>query len=173
MDGMHWRSLIEEIGRTRGGHPYATAMNSVNITVHIVQNLQSQGGYGPPWPLWSSATDGMGRRWRACACHAWGLEFELSCMVAKRLIDQMRLVLTRLRHQHVTVPPGTGSKHNEIVAPCVGETDGEGWCGFIFGQMHAGPIQRWIVDRHNQGLEGCMGFCLVWILCGLLWIICG
>ena len=71
--------------------------------------------------------DGMGRRWRACAATLEaGLEFELSCMVAKRLIDQMRLVLTRLRHQHVTVPPGTGSKHYEIVAPCVGETDGEG-----------------------------------------------
>ena len=42
----HWRSLIEEIGRMRG-HPYATVMNSVNITVYIVQNLQSQGAMGP------------------------------------------------------------------------------------------------------------------------------
>jgi len=50
MDGMHWRSLIEEIGRTRGGHPYATVINNINITVHIVQNLQSQGAMGPLGP---------------------------------------------------------------------------------------------------------------------------
>ena len=43
----HWRSLIEEIGRMRRGHPYATVVNSVNITVYVVQNLQSQEGHGP------------------------------------------------------------------------------------------------------------------------------
>ena len=31
-------------------------MNSAEITVHIVENLHSQGGYGPLWPQRSSAS---------------------------------------------------------------------------------------------------------------------